>query len=149
MTQETIRIHNLTIGYYQKDNVHVVANHINATIQSGELTCLLGANGVGKSTLLRTLSGFQPKLSGEIFIQDKEIKSYADKELATVISVVLTDKCDIYNMTALELIGLGRSPYTGFWGSLTEHDKIEIETSIRLVKIEDLAHRMILTFSDG
>ena len=149
MKQETIHINNLSIGYRQKNNTRVVAHNINASLHSGELTCLLGANGVGKSTLLRTLSGFQPKLDGDIFIEGVEIQQYKDKDLSTVISVVLTDKCDIYNMTALELIGLGRSPYTGFWGSLTEHDKIEIETAIRLVKIEDLAYRMIHTLSDG
>ncbi len=149
MKQETIRICDLSIGYRPKNSVRMVASGVNASLHSGELTCLLGANGVGKSTLLRTLSGFQPKLNGEIFINNKEIGLYKEKELSSVISVVLTDKCDIYNMTAIDLIGLGRSPYTGFWGSLSNHDKNEIDKAIRLVKIEDLAHRMIHTLSDG
>ena len=93
----------------------MVAGHINAGINSGELTCLLGANGIGKSTLLRTLSAFQPKLSGEIFIQGQEIEQYKDKELSMAISVVLTEKCEVRNMTVTELVGLGRTPYTGFW----------------------------------
>lgn len=79
----------------------------------------------------------------------KEISDYSDKELSTVISVVLTEKCDVRNMTVSELIGLGRSPYTGFWGSLREEDKKVIERSIELVKIQNLAHRMIHTLSDG
>ena len=149
MKKETIRIQNLSIGYHQKNSVRTVASHINASIRSGELTCLLGANGVGKSTLLRTLSGFQPKLSGDVYIQDKEIKEYKDKELSTVISVVLTDKCDVYNMTAAELIALGRSPYTGFWGSLSEEDEEVVQRAISLVNIENLAQRMIHTLSDG
>ena len=106
-------------------------------------------NGVGKSTLLRTLSAFQPKLSGEIRIQGKEIGSYTDKQLSKVISVVLTEKCDIRNMTSVELIGLGRSPYTGFWGTLSKEDKEVVDHAINLVGISHLAHRMVHTLSDG
>lgn len=149
MKQSTIHIKNLSIGYPGKGDVKVVADHIHADINKGELTCLLGANGIGKSTLLRTLSAFQPKLGGEIIIRGKEIEEYADKELSTVISVVLTEKCDVRNMTVTELIGLGRTPYTGFWGTLDKEDKRIVERSISLVNIEKLAHRMIQTLSDG
>ena len=87
LKQETIHIEKLSIGHSGKlapgkGDVKVVASDICAGINSGELTCLLGANGVGKSTLLRTLSAFQPKLSGEIRIQGKEIGSYTDKQLS-------------------------------------------------------------------
>ena len=149
MKQNTIHIKNLSIGYPGKGEVKVVAGHINAGINSGELTCLLGANGIGKSTLLRTLSAFQPKLSGEIFIQGQEIEQYKDKELSMAISVVLTEKCEVRNMTVTELVGLGRTPYTGFWGTLDEDDKRIVERSISLVKIEKLADRMVHTLSDG
>ncbi len=149
MKQHTIRIENLTIGYRGKNSVHVVAQGINACVNRGELTCLLGANGIGKSTLLRTLSAFQPSLGGSIYIQDKEINDYKDRELSTVISVVLTEKCDIRNMTVRELIGLGRSPYTNFWGTLDEADARMVEQSVALVRIEHLAHRMMHTLSDG
>ena len=88
MNKETIHIENLSIGYPGKGDVKVVADGICAGINSGELTCLLGANGVGKSTLLRTLSAFQPKLGGNIFIEGKEIGDYTDKQLSRVISVV-------------------------------------------------------------
>ncbi|MCR4766311.1 MAG: ABC transporter ATP-binding protein [Bacteroidaceae bacterium] len=147
--KETIKIQNLSIGYTHKNNVKVVAKNITATIFSGELTCLLGANGVGKSTLLRTLSAFQPKLEGEIFIEGKEISGFTDKQLSHVISVVLTEKPDIRNMTVLELVGLGRSPYTGFWGTLTKEDEVVVKNAIQLVGIEDLQDRMIQTLSDG
>ena len=149
MKQETRHIEKLSIGYPGKGDVKVVASDICAGINSGELTCLLGANGVGKSTLLRTLSAFQPKLSGEIRIQGKEIGSYTDKQLSKVISVVLTEKCDIRNMTSVELIGLGRSPYTGFWGTLSKEDKEVVDHAINLVGISHLAHRMVHTLSDG
>ena len=147
--KETIRIQNLSIGYVGNNNVNVVAKNITATIFSGELTCLLGANGVGKSTLLRTLSAFQPKLEGEINIEGKEISEFNDKQLSHVISVVLTEKPDIRNMTVEELVGLGRSPYTGFWGTLTQEDKKVVNHSIHLVGIDKLQDRMIQTLSDG
>lgn len=149
MNKETIHIENLSIGYPDKGDVKVVAAGISAGINSGELTCLLGANGVGKSTLLRTLSAFQPKLGGEILIRGKEIGDYTDRQLSRVISVVLTEKCDIRNMSVLELVGLGRTPYTGFWGTLSREDKAVVDESITLVGISRLAHRMVHTLSDG
>lgn len=147
--QRTIEIKDLSIGYTSKKSTKVVADGINTTIFSGELTCLLGANGIGKSTLLRTLTVFLPKLSGDIFIQGKNIEQYPEKELATLVSVVLTEKFDIKNMTARELIGLGRSPYTGFWGTLDKEDNRIIDHAISLVKIENLSRRMVHTLSDG
>ena len=74
---ETLRLRDLSIGYLSKHHRKVIASHIDATIYSGELTCLLGANGVGKSTLLRTLSAFQPKLAGEINLLGKDISEYS------------------------------------------------------------------------
>lgn len=149
LREKTIDIKDLTIGYTSKGNKKVVAEDINCSIFSGELTCLLGANGIGKSTLLRTLSAFQPKLAGNIYIKEKEIGNYTEKSLSMLVSVVLTEKFDIKNMTVRELIGLGRSPYTGFWGKLAKEDEKIVDKSISLVKIEDLAQRMIHTLSDG
>ena len=114
MSSETIRLSNLSIGYHCKNGTRVVAAGINAAIRSGELTCLLGANGVGKSTLLRTLATFQPKLDGEVLIEGQEVTTFNDKELSRMIGVVLTEKPDIRNMSVRELVALGRSPYTGF-----------------------------------
>lgn len=149
MKQKTIDIQHLSIGYSSKKNIITVAESITSSIFSGELTCLLGANGIGKSTLLRTLSAFQPKLSGSIYIRGKEIKEYSEKEFATLASVVLTEKFDIKNMSTRELIGLGRSPYTGFWGKLNKEDREIVDKAIAMVKIENLAHRMVHTLSDG
>lgn len=145
----TIQLQDLTIGYRSKKQNKVVASCITADLFCGELTCLLGANGIGKSTLLRTLSAFLPKIDGDIFIQKREITSYTERELSALISVVLTDKCDIKNMSVRELISLGRSPYTGFWGKLSKQDKEIVDKSICMVKIETLADRMIDTLSDG
>lgn len=149
MKTSSVHLKGLSIGYGGKNSTKVVAQEINTEIRRGELTCLLGANGVGKSTLLRTLCAFQPKLSGEIFILGKEIGQYTDQEIATTIGVVLTEKCDIRNMTVYELIAMGRSPYTGFWGKLNDEDVRIIDEAIQLVKIENLASRMMHTLSDG
>ncbi len=73
----SITFKNLTIGYRSKHQLRAIASSIHASLQAGELTCLIGANGVGKSTLLRTLSGFQPALDGEILIQDKPLSDYS------------------------------------------------------------------------
>ncbi len=146
---EAVQLHNLSIGYTAKGNEKVVASHLNASIRSGELTCLLGQNGIGKSTLLRTLSAFQPKLDGSVQINGREIADYTDKELSRTIGVVLTEKPDVQNMTVDELVGMGRSPYTGFWGTLTDADKQVVGDSIRLVGIQSLQQRMVYTLSDG
>lgn len=149
MKEPTIHIENLSTGYASKHHVKIVASGISADIFGGELTCLLGANGVGKSTLLRTLSAFQPKMGGSIFIQGKEIDAYTDKQLSRVLSVVLTERCEVRSMSVFELVGLGRSPYTGFWGVLSKADKEVVERSIALVGIADLRDRMVDTLSDG
>ena len=149
MNNETIRLENLTIGYRSKSDTRVVAKGICAAIRQGELTCLLGANGVGKSTLLRTLSAFQPKLGGDIFLDGKEISGFTDKQLSHVISVVLTEKPDIRNMTVEELVGLGRSPYTGFWGTYSKEDLSVVDEAIDMVGIGDLSQRLVHTLSDG
>ena len=156
MNNETIQLRDLSIGYQTKHSVKTVAAGINGAIRSGELTCLLGANGVGKSTLLRTLAAFQPQISGEILISRneecgvrREITSFTDKELSKVIGVVLTEKPDVRNMSVRELVSLGRSPYTGFWGTYTDEDLRIVDEAIEMVGITDLIRRPVHTLSDG
>ena len=147
--QGTIQLKNVGIGYQTKHGIRTVAEGINGAIHSGALTCLLGANGVGKSTLLRTLSAFQPKTAGEILIEGRELSSFTDKELSRRIGVVLTEKPDVRNMSVRELVSLGRSPYTGFWGTYSKEDLQIVDEAIALVNIEDLSRRMVHTLSDG
>jgi len=144
-----ITLENLSIGYTTKHSRKIVAEGINATLNSSELTCLIGPNGIGKSTLLRTLSAFQPPLEGSITIDGKRLETLTDKEVSRLIGVVLTTKPDVQNITVTELVGLGRSPYTGFWGTLNENDREIVEDSITKTGITHLAGRMIQTLSDG
>lgn len=148
-TRRTIILKDLSIGYRGRRSLRTVAEGINAHISSGELTCLLGSNGIGKSTLLRTLSAFQPKINGEIILQDREIETYTEKELARLVSVVLTEKPDVRNMSVRDLVALGRSPYTGFWGRLLPEDEAKVDEAIDLVRIPHIAERMVHTLSDG
>ena len=148
-TGETIELRNLSIGYQTKHGIKTVATGIDGTIKSGELTCLLGANGVGKSTLLKTLSSFHPKTGGEILLEGRELSEYSDKQLSRLIGVVLTEKPDVRNMTVRELVSLGRSPYTGFWGTYSKDDLQVVDEAIAMVGIEPLKKRMVHTLSDG
>lgn len=148
--EETIVLDSLSIGYTESRGAQrCVVPNIDAMIYSGELTSLLGANGVGKSTLLRTMTANQPKLGGQVYYCGKELAAYSQKELSKMISIVLTERVTIKNITLFELVSFGRSPYTGFWGGISDEDREIVNNSIRMVGIEHLAHRMVQTLSDG
>lgn len=146
---DAIKVRGLVTGYRNRKDVAVVTSGFDATLHSGELTCLLGPNGAGKSTLLRTLSGFQPPVSGEIVISGKRLEDYSGIELSKVIGVVLTERVNVSNMSVVELVGLGRSPYTGFFGSLGRDDEEIVDRSLRMVGIDGLRNRSVHTLSDG
>lgn len=140
---------NLTIGFNSDHNKMVVAENINASVESGMLTCLLGPNGAGKSTLLRTLSGAQPSLSGSVEIDGRNLLEITSAEMARLVGIVLTERPDLPNMTVLETIEMGRSPYTGFFGRLSAADHEIVEQAAEAVGIVDLCRRRMSTLSDG
>lgn len=141
-----ITLSHLSVGYKVG---HAVVSDINLALQSGKLASLIGANGVGKSTLLKTLTGFLPKLEGSLLLDGKDISEFSQRALAQQISIVLTQKPDVQNLTIEEIVGLGRSPYTGFFGKLHANDQQIVDESITAVGIEKLKNRMIQTLSDG
>ena len=145
----SVELKDLSIGYRTKQGVRVVAQGLTAQLQRGQLTCLLGENGVGKSTLLRTLAAFQPKLEGSVSIEGRELDDYSERKLARTIGIVLTEKPDVQQMTVMELVEMGRAPYTGFWGRLNEDDRKVCNEAVALIGIEPLKDRMIQTLSDG
>lgn len=145
----TVTLSSLSIGYRLRGGDKVVAAGINASLHAGELTCLIGANGAGKSTLLKTLAAFLPKLGGSIYIKDKEVADYTNRELSQLVGVVLTSRPEAENMTAEEVVGLGRTPYTGFWGTLGTDDKRIVTESMEQVGVAHLAARTVTTLSDG
>ena len=141
-----INLSQLSVGYSLS---HPVISDINLELRSGQLACLIGENGIGKSTLLKTLTGFLPKLKGSLLLGDRDIDSFFQRELARQVSIVLTQKPDVQNLTIEEIIGLGRSPYTGFFGRLRAEDRKVVDDAIATMGIENLRGRMIQTLSDG
>jgi len=140
---------NISIGYSNKKETTVVASEVNLSLEKGKLTALIGANGIGKSTLLRTIIGIQSPLSGKVFLEEKDIHSLDNLTLAQHLSVVLTDKLPPSNLTVFELIALGRQPYTNWIGKLTEEDIAKINEALELTQISHLAHKRHHEISDG
>lgn len=140
---------NLTIGYQQKKQQKIIAKGINLAIKEGTLTAVIGKNGIGKSTLLRTLSKVQKPLEGEVFINQKNSKAYQHKELATTISLVLTERLPESQLTVFELIALGRQPYTNWIDSLSKKDFEKIHWAIKETSLETLQHNRCFELSDG
>jgi iron complex transport system ATP-binding protein len=144
----TIEIRELSLGYRDRRHRKVIAHGLNATVYSGELTCLLGVNGIGKSTLLRTMVGFQPPLGGEVRIAGRSLSDYSERERARQIGIVLTEALTS-DLTVSEVVGMGRNPYTGFWGNLRKDDRRIVRQALETIRIAELADRSVLTLSDG
>ena len=149
MEGAVLELRDLYIGYSDDKNRRIVAHTLNTELPSGVLTCLIGANGVGKSTLMRTMAAFQPPLRGEVYVEGKSIAEYVPRELSERIGVVLTEKNMPADLTVEEVVGLGRVPYTNFWGSLTKHDQNVVDEAISQVGLDALRHRKIQQVSDG
>ena len=144
-----ITLHDVTTGYHSRGGNIEITRHIDARLLTSELTCLLGPNGAGKSTLLKTLAAFIPPLYGEITIGDRPLRDYSEGKLARTIGVVLTERPSLNNMTVRELVSLGRSPYTGFWGKYTREDREIVDRALQLTGITEFASRQNQTLSDG
>ncbi|UOB18221.1 ABC transporter ATP-binding protein [Abyssalbus ytuae] len=137
------------VGYKTKNNLINICNSINFEIQKGELVSIIGANGVGKSTLLRTLANIQPELEGEILLNNKNIHQYKSIEFAENASLVLTEPIAAKNLTVIETISLGRQPYTNWIGTLTRSDKLKIKEALSLMSLTDLKNKKCYELSDG
>ena len=140
-----IELQHLTVGYGDR----AVLSDISQTIGAGQMVCLLGSNGVGKSTILRTIAGFQPPLSGKVLLHRHDMTSLSVPRRSRVVSVVLTERIQVPYMKVADLVGMGRSPYTGFFGTLSNEDRRIAGDAIEMVGITSLAGRAIDTLSDG
>lgn len=144
-----VSTNNLSIGYHSKSHHNTIAENLNLSLESGKLIALVGANGIGKSTLLRTLTTIQKPVKGAIFLNDKNIHEYNSVELAQNLSLVLTEKLPPSNLTVFELIALGRQPYTNWLSKLSEDDYQKINNAIALTHIEHLINKKHYEISDG
>ncbi|HET8858302.1 ABC transporter ATP-binding protein [Marivirga sp.] len=139
----------LSIGYKKGKSQNILMEDLNLKIQKGKFIALLGANGVGKSTLIRTLANLQSALKGGVFINEKDINHFGAKEFARNVSLVLTDPVQGGNMTILELVEMGRYPFTNWTGKLMASDHEKVEKAIQLCAIGYLKEANITEISDG
>ncbi len=140
-----IEFKNLSVGFNNK----VVLSNLEGQIPEGKLIALMGINGVGKSCFLKTMTTINPPISGEFKIDGKNISEFSNLEMARIMAVVLTDKIQADFLKVEELIRLGRSPHTNFWGGLSENDNQTLDDVVKLLKIESIYDRYFSDLSDG
>ena len=140
-----IQFSNLAVGFNGK--VHL--SNLNGVIEEGKLIALMGINGAGKSCLLKTLTGLNPAISGDININSQAFNEISALEMAKAIAVVLTDKIHVDFLKVEELISLGRSPHTNFWGDLEKTDNQVLGDIVDLLKIDSIYDRFFSDLSDG
>jgi iron complex transport system ATP-binding protein len=133
----------LKVGYRQGRDEKALFENLNLALSTGQLVCFMGPNGIGKSSLIRTLAGLQNSLSGEINVHGREKKG------AETISVVLTDKISFGNMTVYDLVAFGRYPYLGWNINFSYEDEEVIHRAIHHVRIENLRDTPLHELSDG
>lgn len=145
-----ITLENLAIGYKNK----VVKSGLTAEIRSGQLTALIGTNGMGKSTLLRTIAALQPCKAGHVTFKADgghaiNLDTLTPGELARMVSVVLTERPDARLLTVRQVVAMGRLPYTGFFGRLTTADEMVVDKTLQVTELTHFANRQFDALSDG
>lgn len=136
----------LSVGYGSGASRNVLMEKLNLEIQAGQLICFMGPNGIGKSTLIRTLAGLQLPLVGSIFKLSGEESSESNPKK---ISVVLTDRINAGNMSVYEIVMFGRYPYLDWNLRMRLEDRQAIEKAIELTRISHLTGRRLYELSDG
>lgn len=139
MSEVLLSMKNLTVGYAEGQNKNILFDNLDIELKAGELVCFMGSNGIGKSTLIRTLAGLHSPISptDQIDIDPKKI------------AVVLTDRINAVNMTVDELVTYGRYPYLDWNIKLNDHDHKLIEQAIALTHIQHLTSKKVYELSDG
>lgn len=139
-----LELRDITIGY-----TYPLIKDGNATLYPGELVALLGRNGSGKSTLLRHLMGMKTTLAGEVLVDGKNISEYSHEERAKLLSIVTTFRTETPHLTAIELVTLGRAPYTNRFGRVSSEDKKIARKALEATGMEEFANRSVDKMSDG
>ncbi|MEN8704470.1 MAG: ABC transporter ATP-binding protein [Polaribacter sp.] len=144
-----LKTENLSIGYVNRKKKTIVAKDINLNLKEKNLITVLGKNGIGKSTFLRTIAKVQNALSGSIFINQKNLESYTNRNISTLLSLVLTERLPESQLTVFELVALGRQPYTNWIDKLSDNDVEKINIALQQTEIEHLQHKFFYELSDG
>lgn len=139
----------LSLGYFHRKVKKEILSNLDFQLLSGELTCLLGPNGVGKSTLIKAILGQINPWKGEILLENHVIQNFSTEELAKRISVVLTDPVFPGNMTVGQLVALGRTPHTAWSGKLSNLDREIVKKALDDTKISYLRDERLSEISDG
>ncbi|MDR3325027.1 MAG: ABC transporter ATP-binding protein [Spirochaetaceae bacterium] len=137
--------HDLCAGYDGK----TVVRNLNLEVFPGHVICLIGPNGAGKTTILRTLSGLLTPVSGDVRLNGETINAVKAAHKAKEIAVVLTEKTGISQTSAFDLAAMGRTPHTGFFGTLSCRDRRIVHEALGLVGAESLSERSFSSLSDG
>lgn len=140
-----VELHGLKLGYGER----VLVGCADTGFGCGTFTALIGRNGTGKSTLLRTLSALASPMDGYVTVSGRRIDSMSRREVASLISLVSTDEVKVADLTVENVVALGRAPYTGWFGSLSDADREMVHRSLELVGMEKFALKNIGTLSDG
>jgi iron complex transport system ATP-binding protein len=143
-----VSLHQLSVGYALPDGDNVLFENLELRLNAGELTCFMGPNGVGKSTLIRTLAGLQKPLSGEVHYGASSTQ-LSRGALPHQVSVVLTDRIATVQMDVRELVSFGRYPYMGWGITLSKDDQQKVSEALEEVHIQHLAHKKLYELSDG
>jgi iron complex transport system ATP-binding protein len=139
----------LSIGYTNHKKPIEIQKEINLAFHEGEFIAILGRNGIGKSTLLRTITKVQEALGGSVFINQKKLESFNALELSNYVSVVLTERLPESQLTVFELVALGRQPYTNWMGKLSDDDHQKVLQVLEQTETLQFAHKHFYELSDG
>lgn len=148
-TRPVLRTQDLAVGYRTRRQRRAVLERVNLSAARGEMVCLLGPNGIGKSTLLRTLGRMQPPLWGSVDLDGAPLSTLTSADLARRLGVVLTDRVHIDALRARQVIELGRYPHSGWLGGLGPRDHEVVDWAIGAVGAGHLAERDFSQLSDG
>lgn len=149
MRTPLLHTENLSVGYRHKRHVTTVLSALSLDLYEGELVTILGRNGIGKSTLLRTITGIQLPLAGSVTISGRPLESISARDMSKTVAIVNSERTLAGSLSVKELVALGRHPYTGFFGRLDDVDIDIIDRSLDSVGILDMADRYIASLSDG
>lgn len=144
-----ISLQDLDIGYNTGKNAKTIFRGLNATFKPGELIGLTGDNGIGKSTLLKTITGTLPPLKGKVLLDNRNIQDYTPQQLAQYLSVVVTERTSGFNLTVKDVVASGRTPYINVFAKLSNADETIIDKSLQLLGILPLKHQLMDELSDG
>lgn len=142
---EVLRTEKLNVGYRNK----IIVENVDLLLKAGEIFTLIGPNGAGKSTIIKTLSRQISALSGKIFLCKKNMENMQSQEIAKSMAIVTTERSSAEYITCEEMVSMGRYPYTGTFGTLSDIDYEKVEEAIGLLKLNDIRNRRFSDISDG